>query len=227
QTRSRRTPLAPPGERQAIGGDHPRSSRSSPQRFLACQCVGEGGELHFFAMAKAHPLPGTLGAGIEHQPGGELDPSGRVGPEELDSCRQPAGRAEGGGNSPPSWKPAAASRFRSVATWPLFCRVLPTSPSSASLTLPPRRGLPDNSTSLFALCRHLPPSCRLPWLPVTNSGSPFTPLLQHQIHARNRGFPLTPTIEPTPNQKALCPGCRASVISKCGEVYAHHWANQS
>src|ERR1039457_1911560 len=95
----------------------------------------------------------------------------------------------------PSWRPAAASRFRSVATWPLFCRVLPTSPSSASLTLPPRRGLPDNSTSLFALCRHLPPSCRLPWLPVTNSGSPFTPLLQHQIHSRNRWFPLTLTIQ--------------------------------
>src|ERR1035438_5280731 len=94
----------------------------------------------------------------------------------------------------PSWKPAAASRFRSVATWLPFCRVLPTSPSSASLTLPPRRGLPGSSTQRFVLRTQLSTSRRLPRLPATNSCSSFTPLLHHQIHPWNRWFPLTVTI---------------------------------
>src|SRR5450759_3159116 len=103
----------------------------------------------------------------------------------------------------PSWRPAAASRLRSATTWPLFCRVLPTSPSSALLTLLPRRGLPGSSTSLFAFRRHLSPSCRLPWLPVTNSGSSFIPLLHHQIHSRNRWFPLTLTDEKRDSSKEM------------------------
>src|SRR6266568_6298730 len=78
----------------------PSAKKSRQLATLPCLPVRwEGGELHPRAMANAHPLPGTCGAGVEYQLGGKLDPSGRVGPEELDSCWQPAGRAEGGGDS--------------------------------------------------------------------------------------------------------------------------------
>src|ERR1017187_3642987 len=96
----------------------------------------------------------------------------------------------------PSWRPAAASRFRSVATWPQFCRALPMSPSIALRTLPPRRGLPgSSSTPLFVRRKQLSTSCRLRWCPATHTCSSFTPLLHHQIRSWNRWFPLTLTIE--------------------------------
>ena len=34
-------------------------------------------------------------------------------------------------------------------------------------------------------------------------------------------------IEATPNRQAFCPGCRAPVIAKCGEIYVRHWAHSS
>jgi len=34
-------------------------------------------------------------------------------------------------------------------------------------------------------------------------------------------------IEATPNRQALCPGCRAPVIAKCGDIYVEHWAHKS
>src|ERR1017187_1390313 len=40
-------------------------------------------------------------------------------------------------------------------------------------------------------------------LPVTNSGSSFTPLLHHQIHSRNRWFPLTLTFEASLGQAVI------------------------
>jgi hypothetical protein len=63
------------GAGQAIAGGNPRGSRGSPRRFLAFQCVGEGGELHTLALAEAHALPGASRVGTEQQPGGELDAS--------------------------------------------------------------------------------------------------------------------------------------------------------
>src|ERR1017187_5823180 len=96
----------------------------------------------------------------------------------------------------PSWRPAAASRFRSVATWPQFCRALPMSPFIALRTLPPRRGLPgSSSTPLFVRRKQLSTSCRLRWCPATHTCSSFTPLLHHQIRSWNRWFPLTLTFQ--------------------------------
>src|ERR1039457_7253507 len=92
----------------------------------------------------------------------------------------------------PAWRPAAASRFRSVATWPPFCRVLPTSPSSALLILPPLHGLPSSSTPRFVLPTRFSTSRRLP---TTHTCSSFTPVLHHQIHSWNRWFPLTLTLQ--------------------------------
>ncbi len=34
-------------------------------------------------------------------------------------------------------------------------------------------------------------------------------------------------IPASPNQQAFCPGCRAGVISKCGEINQWHWAHRS
>src|SRR5207245_2031259 len=77
-----------------------------------------------------------------------------------------------------------------------FCRVLPTSPSIALPTLPPRRGLPgSSSTPLFVFRKQLSTSCRLRWRSATHTRSSFTPLLHHQIHPWNRWFPLTLTFD--------------------------------
>lgn len=32
-------------------------------------------------------------------------------------------------------------------------------------------------------------------------------------------------IGPEPSQHAFCPGCRAPVISKCGDINVWHWAH--
>jgi competence CoiA-like predicted nuclease len=34
-------------------------------------------------------------------------------------------------------------------------------------------------------------------------------------------------IKANPSQKALCPGCGANVISKCGEIVTWHWAHEA
>lgn len=33
-------------------------------------------------------------------------------------------------------------------------------------------------------------------------------------------------IEPIPGAKGICPGCKGSVIAKCGNIKVHHWAHQ-
>src|ERR1019366_9462409 len=96
----------------------------------------------------------------------------------------------------PSWRPAAGSRFRSAATWPPFCRVLPTFPSIVLLTLPLRRGLPgSSSTPLFELPSQLLDLCPFRRRRTTHTCSSFTLLLHHQIHSWNRWFPRTLTIQ--------------------------------
>src|ERR1035437_9787103 len=94
----------------------------------------------------------------------------------------------------PSWRPAAGSRFRSAATWPPFCRVLPTFPFIVLLTLPLRRGLPgSSSTPLFELRSQLLDLCPFRRRRTTHTCSSFTLLFHHQIHSWNRWFPLTLT----------------------------------
>jgi transposase len=114
-----------------FAGGHPQRGRGAPRRFLTLQRVGEGGELHALALAEAHPLPRISRAGVEQQPGGELDAPGGSGAEELGPRREPAGRAESGGHSVhrgklppaedsdpgiPGWRPAWLGRqVRSAA----------------------------------------------------------------------------------------------------------------
>src|ERR1039457_3569932 len=94
----------------------------------------------------------------------------------------------------PSWRPVAALRFRSVATWPPSCRVLPTFPSIVLLTLPLRRGLPgSSSTPLFLLHSQLVDISPFRQRRSPHTCSSFTPPLHHQIHPWNRWFPLTLT----------------------------------
>lgn len=38
------------------------------------------------------------------------------------------------------------------------------------------------------------------------------------------GSRVTPTAT---GQRAVCPGCRSPVLSRCGEIVAHHWAHES
>src|ERR1019366_6933456 len=106
----------------------------------------------------------------------------------------------------PSWRPAAGSRFRSAATWPPFCRVLPTFPSIVLLTLPLRRGLPgSSSTPLFELRSQLLDLCPFRRRRTTHTCSSFTLLLHHQIHSWNRWFPLTLTVGYTIGGPVLLP----------------------
>src|ERR1039457_4227173 len=95
----------------------------------------------------------------------------------------------------PSWRPVAALRFRSVATWLPSCRVLPTFPSIVLLTLPLRRGLPgSSSTPLFLLHSQLVDISPFRQRRSPHTCSSFTPPLHHQIHPWNRWFPLTLTL---------------------------------